>query len=129
MIPFSSTIKFNCMIRDMNPAVPVANNTEDNMTLFLKGAPEKVLKRVGKIMVKKEVEGKVQLVEEDYDEIEAFQANAANDFFGLQGERVLAFASTKLNPQKYKKNGEYPFDTKGWASWEQTYKVDRPTNP
>ena len=125
-IPFSSQIKFNCMIRDMKPSDSRPKNIDDNMTLFLKGAPEKVLRRVGKILVKAE-DG--SLVEEVYNEIEAFQANAANDFFGLQGERVLAFASTQLNPEKYKKNGEYHFDTKGWAKWEDTYREDNASNP
>ena len=42
LIPFSSDIKFNCFIRDMK---------DDGLSIFLKGAPERVLKRCSKILV------------------------------------------------------------------------------
>lgn len=49
-IPFNSSIKFNCLIRDMNPQVTNPSTAADNITVFLKGAPEKVLKRCDKIL-------------------------------------------------------------------------------
>jgi len=50
-IPFSSDIKFNCIIRDMNPEQPVAKTKADNITVFIKGAPDKVIRRVTKMLV------------------------------------------------------------------------------
>lgn len=51
-IPFNSSIKFNCMIRDNalgnnNPATAA-----ENMSVYLKGAPEKVLKRCNHVMLR-----------------------------------------------------------------------------
>jgi magnesium-transporting ATPase (P-type) len=43
LIPFSSEIKFNCIIRDANPEVAEPNKKEDNITVFLKGAPDRVI--------------------------------------------------------------------------------------
>lgn len=45
MIPFSSAIKFNAIIRDMKPGVKKPTTAEDNITVFMKGAPERVLAR------------------------------------------------------------------------------------
>lgn len=41
-IPFSSKIKFNMMVRDANPAKQSPANAAENMTVYLKGAPERV---------------------------------------------------------------------------------------
>jgi len=51
-IPFSSDIKFNLMIRDMNPKIPSPTKAEDNMAIFMKGAPERILGRCKKILIK-----------------------------------------------------------------------------
>jgi magnesium-transporting ATPase (P-type) len=48
LIPFSSEIKFNLFIRDM------AKNTEsdnNNLCVYMKGAPERILVRCSKILV------------------------------------------------------------------------------
>lgn len=50
-IPFSSDIKFNLIIRDMCPENKNPGNKKDNMTIFLKGAPERVLGRCKTILV------------------------------------------------------------------------------
>jgi hypothetical protein len=42
--------------------------------------------------------------------------NKANSDFGRQGERVLAFAIQKLDPNKYRK-ADYKFDVKNWKNW------------
>lgn len=42
-IPFSSEIKFNCIIRDANPTVADPISKDDNMTVYLKGAPDRVI--------------------------------------------------------------------------------------
>lgn len=47
-IPFSSLIKFNLIIRDMNTAEQNPRDKANNMTVFLKGAPDKVVPRVSK---------------------------------------------------------------------------------
>jgi len=109
-IPFNSNIKFNLLIRDMKPSEPNPESAEDNICVFLKGAPEKVLKRVSKILVRDQLNN---IVEQDYDEIVAFETEAANSRFGLMGERVLAFARCQLDPALFKK-GQYAFDTKTW---------------
>merc|ERR1719491_494584 len=44
------------------------------------------------------------------------ETEAANDRFGLMGERVLAFARMNLDPAHYSKT--FQFDTKNWADWD-----------
>jgi magnesium-transporting ATPase (P-type) len=51
MIPFSSDIKFNLIIRDMNTQVTRATKSEDNMCVFMKGAPERVLSRCNTVLI------------------------------------------------------------------------------
>lgn len=51
MIPFSSEIKFNLIIRDMNTAVKNPTSADDNMFVFLKGAPERVIVRCSTMLV------------------------------------------------------------------------------
>jgi len=48
-IKFSSDIKFNLMIRDMAPANKKPSKSEDNLTVFLKGAPDRVHTRCNTI--------------------------------------------------------------------------------
>lgn len=50
MIPFTSDIKFNMMIRDLNASDSNPSTAKDNMAVFLKGAPERVLSRCTKIL-------------------------------------------------------------------------------
>jgi len=89
------------------------------MTVFLKGAPEKVLRRVSKILVKDEESG--QLKEVPFTGRIKEDAQKANDAFGNDGERVLAFARAQLDPAIYKKTGadRYIFDTSSWNSWDE----------
>jgi len=51
LIPFSSDIKFNAFIRDLNPAVRQATSADDNLCIFMKGAPERILVRCNKILI------------------------------------------------------------------------------
>jgi len=46
-----------------------------------------------------------------------YDVKAANDMFGLMGERVLAFAKIELDPAIFTKEPAYQFDVKNWASW------------
>jgi sodium/potassium-transporting ATPase subunit alpha len=108
LIPFSSDIKFNCFIRDMNTEVKNPTTADDNLCVFLKGAPERVLKRCSKILVNGQ--------EVDFTEELKNEVNKANSDFGALGERVLAFASCKLDPTKYPK-ASYQFDVKTWKNW------------
>lgn len=116
MIPFSSDIKFNLIIRDMNKNEKTPTTKEDNMCVFMKGAPERVLGRCSKILV----DGK----EEPLDETAMFGVQSANDRFGGMGERVLAFARTQLDPQIFKKDPAYPFDVKKWKAWREVREFD-----
>ena len=108
LIPFSSEIKFNAFIRDNNPSVKNPTSAADNLTVYLKGAPERVLSRCTKILINGQA---VPFTKELKEEIS--QANAK---FGDMGERVLAFASCQLDPVKYPK-ASYQFDMKGWKAW------------
>ena len=112
MIPFNSAIKFNLLIRDMSEGKE--RTKTNNVNVFLKGAPEKVLRRCTKMLIKN-TDG--DIVEVDYDESMAEGVEAANSLFGLQGERVLAFARAELDPQDYDKEN-YVFDVKSWSKWD-----------
>jgi len=107
MIPFSSDIKFNAIIRDMKTSERNPLVASDNMTLFLKGAPERVLNRCTKVLFEER--------ELPYDDAIKEECDAANSRFGLMGERVLAFAKQELDPTIFNKS--YQFDVKTWKNW------------
>jgi sodium/potassium-transporting ATPase subunit alpha len=108
LIPFSSDIKFNLFIRDMGKNDDTFGGLNNNLCVFMKGAPERILKRCSKILIDdKEV---------DFTEELRKEVDDANSFFGSQGERVLAFARLSLDAEKYQKGG-YNFDVKTWKSW------------
>ena len=109
-IKFSSDIKFNLMIRDMNPAKQNPSKAEDNLTVFLKGAPDRVHVRCNTILEKGKT---IELTENHRTAIEN-----ANTLFGNMGERVLGFSRLALDPQLYKKTEGY--GTKDWRSWITT---------
>lgn len=56
LIPFSSDIKFNLIIRDMNKKEKNSTNIDDNMFVYLKGAPERVLGRCSTMLTKGGIE-------------------------------------------------------------------------
>jgi len=109
LIPFSSDIKFNLIIRDMKKENQSPVDADDNMWIYLKGAPERVLNRCEKILIKG--------ADAPFGDNELEETNAANDKFGGQGERVLAFARCKLDPATYSK-ATYRFDVKKWKVWK-----------
>jgi sodium/potassium-transporting ATPase subunit alpha len=98
LIPFNSEYKFNLFVRDMG----------EELCVFMKGAPEKILKRCSKILVGNQ---EVDFTDELRKEISDAQAS-----FGNLGERVLAFAKRSLPASKFNKSS-YKFDVKGWKSW------------
>jgi len=51
LIPFSSEIKFNMFVRDMNQREKNPKTPKDGLCLFMKGAPERILNRCSKILV------------------------------------------------------------------------------
>jgi magnesium-transporting ATPase (P-type) len=106
-IKFSSDIKFNLMIRDMNKAEKKPKDKEDNLTVFLKGAPDRVHVRCSHIRDNK----KPVLMTENH----RIAIENANTLFGNMGERVLGFSRLALDPVKYKK--EDLFGTKEYKSW------------
>jgi len=95
------------------------------MTVFLKGAPEKVLKRCSHILISDEKSGEIK--SQAFDQNASFEAEAANSRFGLMGERVLAFARFDLDPRDFAKN--YQFDTKEWAKWDGIVTADSQSKP
>jgi len=101
MIPFSSDIKFNLLIRDMNVDNTQPSSADDNMFVFLKGAPERVINRCSTMLINGNGD------DMPIDDAVLRDINAANKRFGGNGERVLAFARVKLDPTMYfKKQGE-----------------------
>ena len=54
LIPFSSEIKFNLFVRDMNSAERNPKNADDNLFVIMKGAPERILNRCTKILIRGE---------------------------------------------------------------------------
>jgi len=90
LIPFSSEIKFNLFVRNMSKNDESDNN---NLCVYMKGAPERILVRCSKILIKgEEVEFTADLRKE---------VEKANADFGKLGERVLAFARYRLDSGKY----------------------------
>lgn len=79
----------------------------EGLCLFMKGAPERILKRCSKLLV----DGQ----EVDFSPEMRAEVDQANKDFGKLGERVLAFAKCKLDPAKYSK--DYKFDVKTWKEW------------
>lgn len=78
--------------------------------MYLKGAPEKVLDRCQNVLMRNE-DGEIYSTA--YDSRMQYNVKAANDRFGLMGERVLAFAKIDLEPADFPKNS-FEFDTAGW---------------
>lgn len=102
-------------VRDMNTSVKNPTRKEEGLTLFMKGAPERILSRCSKILINGE-----ELPFEEYRD----QVKFANDQFGKLGERVLAFARVDLDPSIFKKNPAYPFDVKNWKKWKEAKERD-----
>ena len=108
-IPFSSDIKFNLCVRDMQA-------DGENLCVFLKGAPERVVTRCSTVLIDgedKPLDSKMQA-----------RIKAAYDRFGGMGERVLAFSRHKLDGKIYTKNPAYPFDVTGWKKWNDVRTFD-----
>lgn len=51
LIPFSSDIKFNLFIRDMDKSSVNPTSIENNLCLYIKGAPERILSRCSHILI------------------------------------------------------------------------------
>jgi len=101
LVPFSSDIKFNLFIRDME-------KDDGNLRVFMKGAPERILNRCSKILVNGE--------QIDFTEELRAKVNKANSDFGKLGERVLACAFADMPADKFSKES-YQFDVKTWKNW------------
>jgi len=108
-IPFSSETKFNLFVRDMNPSQKDPDNAEDNLTVVMKGAPERIINRCSTILVQGE--------EKPFDQGAKDAVNGANESLGKLGERVLALAICKLDPSVYSKSPAYEFDIETWKTW------------
>ncbi len=116
LIPFSSEIKFNLFVRDMNQEVKNYTEKKDGLMVVMKGAPERILNRCTKILVNG--------VEQPFDDFKRKEVNEANDQLGRLGERVLAFARYELEPEFYPKDPAYEFDVKGWKKWKDVKERD-----
>ena len=105
VIPFSSDIKFNLFIRDMQA-------DDGSLTVYMKGAPERILTRCSKILINGQ--------EVDFTEELRAEVNENNADFGKLGERVLAFAKCNLDSGKFSKS-DYQFDFKNWKTWGKAF--------
>jgi sodium/potassium-transporting ATPase subunit alpha len=105
LIPFSSEIKFNLFVRNMENNKEADNN---NLCVYMKGAPERILVRCSKILIGGQ--------EVDFSPDLRAEVQKANEDFGKLGERVLAFARYRLDAGKYDRS-RYPFDVKTWKEW------------
>lgn len=94
----------------MNTDKKRPDSPKENLFVFMKGAPERILTRCSKILVQGQA---VDFTPELRKEVDA-----ANDYFGSLGERVLAFARYELDPETYPKDPAYPFDVKNWKNWK-----------
>jgi len=84
------------------------------MTVYLKGAPERVVNRCSTILMNVHKDGTCK--EDPLDDVMNKQITAANKKFGGSGERVLAFARKQLEPSTYNKKS-HGFDIKKWKNW------------
>ena len=91
-IDFSSQIKFNACIRDMNPSETSPKLATDNLCVFIKGAPDRIWTRCKHILVNNEPKALNAKVLRELEE--------ANDLYGNMGERVLGFSRLYLDPQE-----------------------------
>jgi sodium/potassium-transporting ATPase subunit alpha len=107
-IPFNSEWKFNLFIRDNAPGNMSPANADENLTLYMKGAPERMIARCSKVLIGDQ--------EVDFTDDLRKELNEANTKFGELGERVLAFARCRLDPAKFPK-ASYQFDVKTWKEW------------
>jgi sodium/potassium-transporting ATPase subunit alpha len=70
LIPFSSEIKFNLFVRDLKESESKPRIAKENLCIFMKGAPERILNRCSKILVNGE--------ERDFDDEAKKEVNEAN---------------------------------------------------
>jgi sodium/potassium-transporting ATPase subunit alpha len=117
-IPFSSLIKFNAMVRDNNKDSLTPKDEFDNCTMYLKGAPERVITRCANLIVNIDEMGQEELAPID---VYANEIEDANKKFGGMGERVLAFAKLRFDPKLFNKS-TYEFDISGWKKNADTFK-------
>lgn len=91
-IPFSSFNKFNVLIRDMRSSPEETDESKRHLMLVLKGAPERVINRCSRILLK----GKE---ESEFTDKYRNQVMEANKELAALGERVLAFSRVYLDPE------------------------------
>lgn len=115
-IPFSSEIKFNCLIRNANKDNTTPERAEDNITLYLKGAPDRVIDRCSHVLVNDELQPITESVRKRFD--------MANEKFANNGERVLGFARIQLDPEHFSKEPVYEFGCEFWKSWKDVKERD-----
>jgi len=113
-IKFSSDIKFNLMVRDMNPNEKKPRSDSDNVSVFLKGAPDRVWIRCNTILGKSNGR-KLNVIKLDESRMKGLET--ANTLFGNMGERVLGFSRLALSSEHYSKKDL--FMTKKWKEFNE----------
>jgi magnesium-transporting ATPase (P-type) len=95
----------------MNTAVPQAKTKEDNLCVFIKGAPDRIWTRCTTILVDG---APLPLTKDVLKELED-----ANDKFGNMGERVLGFSRLHLDPiiENNYFNKQKLYDVKEWSKF------------
>jgi sodium/potassium-transporting ATPase subunit alpha len=92
-IPFNSTLKFACYVRNSKPG------SQSNYMVAFKGAPEKLIERCDRYLQ----EGKEYPMNKEFKD--SFWQ--ANKFFALKGERIIGLAYVDLDPKTYPKGYEF----------------------
>lgn len=121
-IPFNSAIKFNLSIRDFRGA----DESEGfgmvghrNLTVFMKGAPERIITRCSRILINgtehEITDGHRQIIDQE------------NSDMGSDGERVLAFAMCHLEPERY--NDSYEFKMSYFKNYTAEQVANNDTSP
>ena len=84
----------------MAPNESAPDSPEANMTIFIKGATERILRRVTKIRMR---DSSGRLYDAPFDEAARQDVQRAEQDFGARGERTLAFARIELDPREFPK--------------------------
>ena len=107
-VPFNSHNKWMCSISS-----PIVDGVaEEKLTMYLKGAPEKILDKCSYFLF----EGKVY----ELDKKTKTEFEAINDSLARRGERVLGFAQLEMGKDQYgdNYNPDYPFSDEPILNFE-----------
>ncbi|KAI8868535.1 P-type cation exchange, alpha subunit of ATPase [Ramicandelaber brevisporus] len=104
-IPFNSDNKWHLSIHQINSTTP--DGQQSNLTLFIKGAPERILRLCSSIITS---DGSVEAITDQH----KVQYNEAYEYMAGQGHRVLAFAQLVLPSSEFPSDFVFNKDPKNY---------------